>query len=89
MADVSATSHGQDASGTECSTGLTGWNTKPPMAVPVAAGTPMVPSPQNGTGVSVALVNPGPVDTEFFARRGRAYGNRRPRPVDPDSPYGL
>lgn len=37
----------------------------------------------HGTGVSVALVNPGPVDTEFFARRGQAYGNRRPRPVDP------
>lgn len=37
----------------------------------------------DGTGVSVSLVSPGPVDTEFFDRRGHAYGDRRPRPVDP------
>lgn len=37
----------------------------------------------DGTGVTVSLVNPGPVDTEFFDRRGHAYGDRGPRPVPP------
>ncbi len=36
-----------------------------------------------GTGVAVGLVDPGPVSTEFFARRGHPYELRRPRPVAP------
>ncbi len=35
-------------------------------------------------GVGVSLVNPGPVSTDFFAARGRAYDRNRPRPVSPE-----
>jgi short-subunit dehydrogenase len=35
-------------------------------------------------GVAVSLVSPGPVATEFFARRGREYDRRFPRPVPPE-----
>jgi len=34
-----------------------------------------------GTGVTVSLVDPGPVDTDFFARRGHRYELRAPRPI--------
>lgn len=37
-----------------------------------------------GTGVGVTLVAPGAVATDFFARRGRAYDRRFPRPVRPE-----
>ncbi|MGI6875704.1 SDR family NAD(P)-dependent oxidoreductase [Amycolatopsis sp. 3B14] len=37
-----------------------------------------------GTGVRVGVVVPGVVDTEFFARRGRPYQRRSPRPVPAD-----
>jgi short-subunit dehydrogenase len=36
-----------------------------------------------GTGVGVTVVVPAAVETSFFARRGRAYARRFPRPVDP------
>src|SRR5437763_14110260 len=32
-------------------------------------------------GVGVSMVNPGPVDTEFFERRGHPYARSRPKPV--------
>ena len=32
-------------------------------------------------GIRVSLVNPGPVDTPFFATRGVAYDRKRPKPV--------
>jgi short-subunit dehydrogenase len=32
-------------------------------------------------GVGVSMVNPGPVDTEFFERRGHAYEGSFPKPV--------
>jgi short-subunit dehydrogenase len=35
-------------------------------------------------GVAVSLVSPGPVATEFFARRGRDYDRSFPRPVPPE-----
>jgi short-subunit dehydrogenase len=35
----------------------------------------------SGTGVHVSVVDPGPVDTEFFARRGRPLTARSPKPV--------
>lgn len=34
-----------------------------------------------GTGVSIRLVDPGPVATEFFDRRGAPYARRLPRPM--------
>ena len=34
-------------------------------------------------GIGVSMVNPGPVDTSFFAARGHPYERRRPRQVDP------
>jgi short-subunit dehydrogenase len=36
-----------------------------------------------GTGVAVSLVQPGPVDTEFFTRRGHPFALRRPHPIGP------
>lgn len=35
-------------------------------------------------GVRVSMVNPGPVDTGFFAARGHPYARRAPRPIPPD-----
>jgi len=35
-------------------------------------------------GVKVSMVNPGPVDTGFFAARGHPYKRRSPRPVPPE-----
>lgn len=37
----------------------------------------------HGTGVTVSLVSPGPVDTGFFDHRGHPARGGRPRPVDP------
>ncbi len=37
-----------------------------------------------GTCVQVGVLVPGVVDSAFFARRGRPYGRRRPRPVSAD-----
>lgn len=34
----------------------------------------------SGSGVRVGVLVPGVIATEFFARRGRPYGRRRPRP---------
>jgi short-subunit dehydrogenase len=35
----------------------------------------------SSSGVGVSMVNPGPVETEFFEARGHAYDRARPRPV--------
>src|SRR5207245_2183385 len=32
-------------------------------------------------GIGVSIVNPGPVDTEFFEARGHPYGRKMPKPV--------
>lgn len=32
-------------------------------------------------GIDVSLINPGPVDTPFFANRGHVYGRKRPKPA--------
>jgi short-subunit dehydrogenase len=32
-------------------------------------------------GIGVSIVNPGPVDTEFFETRGHAYARKTPKPV--------
>jgi short-subunit dehydrogenase len=37
----------------------------------------------HGTGVRVGVLVPGVVATDFFTRRGRPYGRRRPRPLSP------
>jgi short-subunit dehydrogenase len=37
-----------------------------------------------GTGVQVGVLVPGVVDSAFYARRGRPYGRRRPRPIPPE-----
>jgi short-subunit dehydrogenase len=37
-----------------------------------------------GAGVAVITVSPGVVATDFFARRGRPYARRLPRPIPPD-----
>jgi short-subunit dehydrogenase len=37
----------------------------------------------HGTGVRVGVLVPGVVATDFFTRRGRPYGRRRPRPQSP------
>ncbi len=37
-----------------------------------------------GTGVTVSLIQPGPVDTDFFRTRGHRYELRRPRPIPAD-----
>ena len=34
-------------------------------------------------GIGVSMVNPGPVETEFFATRGHAYEGSFPKPVSP------
>lgn len=36
-----------------------------------------------GTGVRVCVVDPGPVDTDFYCARGTPYRRKRPRPVAP------
>jgi short-subunit dehydrogenase len=37
-----------------------------------------------GSGVHIATVIPGVVDTGFFETRGRPYQRRRPKPIPPD-----
>ncbi len=36
-------------------------------------------------GIGVSMVNPGPVDTDFFEARGHRYARSRPKPVSPDA----
>ena len=36
-------------------------------------------------GVGVSMVNPGPVDTDFFDARGHRYERSRPKPVTPEA----
>src|SRR5262249_58463551 len=38
----------------------------------------------NGTPVRVGVLIPGAVATNFFDRRGKAYGRTRPRPLRPE-----
>jgi short-subunit dehydrogenase len=39
-------------------------------------------------GVGISIVNPGPVETEFFATRGHAYTRKTPKPVSAERVAG-